>query len=399
MPNYKYKAINPEGTSIESVLMAPDVADVKRQLRDMKMVVISVKEVKSGKKTDQFKLNVKENIVLHFTKQLYTLLKAGVPIIASLRALKEQTPDEGFKTIVESIQNDIEGGSKFSDALSQFPKVFPTIYINSVKIGEISGTLEETLLYVHDFMASDSQMRKDVKKAFRYPMFVFIGIIGAFVVFTTTVIPNFIPMFQSTGNELPLPTKILMGMYYLFTDYGLLMLVLIAAFVTAIVLAVRTPQGKYKLDYLLLKLPVMGEFIKKVNVSRFAKLFYTMNKTGINITRAFEIMQQTMDNTVYNKELGIVADKISKGEKIADSIAQSPYFTSLLIEMISIGEKSGSLDEMLNSVSEYYNREVSDTVANMTSLIEPIVTVIMGGMILLLALAMFMPMWDMMDIM
>ncbi len=399
MPNYKYKAVNPEGNTVESILMAPDAREVKRQLLEMKMVVISVKEVKSGKKTDQFKLNVKDSVVLHFTKQLYTLLKAGVPIITSLRALKEQTPDENFKSVIEFIHQDIEGGSKFSDALSQFPKIFPSIYVNSVKIGEVSGTLEETLLYIHEYMSSDSQMRKDVKKAFRYPMFVFIGIIGAFVVFTTTVIPNFIPMFKSTGNELPLPTKILMGIYYLFSDYGLLMLLVIVILITAIVLAVRTPKGKYRLDYLLLKLPIMGEFIKKVNVSRFAKLFFTMNKTGISITRAFEIMQQTMENQVYNKELGLVADKISRGEKIADSIAQSPYFTSLLVEMTSIGEKSGSLDDMLYSVSEYYNREVADTVANMTSLIEPVVTVIMGGMILLLALAMFMPMWEMMDIM
>ncbi len=399
MPNYKYKAVNPEGNTVESILMAPDEREVKRQLLEMKMVVISVKEVKSGKKTDQFKLSVKDNVVLHFTKQLYTLLKAGVPIVTSLRALKEQTPDENFKSVIEFIHQDIEGGSKFSDALSQFPKIFPSIYVNSVKIGEVSGTLEETLLYIHEYMSSDSQMRKDVKKAFRYPMFVFIGIIGAFVVFTTTVIPNFIPMFKSTGNELPLPTKILMGIYYLFSDYGLLMLLVIAVIITAVVLAVRTPKGKYQLDYLLLKLPIMGEFIKKVNVSRFAKLFFTMNKTGISITRAFEIMQQTMENQVYNKELGVIADKISRGEKIADSIAQSPYFTSLLVEMTSIGEKSGSLDDMLYSVSEYYNREVADTVANMTSLIEPVVTVIMGGMILLLALAMFMPMWEMMDIM
>lgn len=399
MPNFQYKAVNPEGQTIESVLMAPDMADVKRQLRDMHMVVISVKEVKSAKKSNQFQLSVKDSLVLHFTKQLYTLLKAGVPIVSSLKALKEQSPDEGFKQVIETIHQDIEGGSKFSDALSQFPKIFPNIYINSIKIGEISGTLEETLMYIHDFLESDSKMKKDVKKAFRYPTFVFIGIIGAFIVFTTTVIPNFIPMFEASGAELPLPTRILIGAHDLIANYGLLLLVGLIAAVVGIVMAIRTPKGRFKFDELLLKIPIVGGFIMKVNVSRFAKLFYTMNKTGISITKAFEIMMQTMENKVYNKELGVIADKISKGEKIADSIAHSPYFTSLLVEMISIGEKSGSLDDMLKSVSDYYNREVSDTVANMTSLIEPIVTVVMGGMILLLALAMFMPMWDMLNLM
>jgi len=399
MPNYEYKALNPEGRTLTSVLMAPDLNDVKRQLQDMQMVVISIKEIKSSKTTDHFKLNVKESLVLHFTKQVYTLLKAGVPIVSSLRALREQMQDEGFKQIIETIQQDIEGGSKLSDALSQFPKVFPSIYINSVRVGEISGTLEETLLYIHDYLETDSKMRKDVKKAFRYPMFVMIGLIGAFVVFTTTVIPSFIPMFESLGAELPLPTRILVFLHDVIANYGLIILVVIIASVTGIIMAIRTPKGKFKFDSLLLNLPIMGPFVQKVNVSRFAKLFFTMNKTGINITKAFDIMQQTMDNRVYHQELGLIAEKISKGEKIADSIAQSPYFTSLLVEMVAIGEKSGSLDDMLYSVSEYYNREVADTVENMTALIEPVITVLLGGMILVLALAMFLPMWDMMSIM
>ncbi len=399
MPNFSYKAVNPEGQTIESVLMAPSKSEVKRQLSEMKMVVVSVKEIKSAKKTDQFKLVVKESVVLHFTKQLYTLLKAGVPIIASLKALKEQSPEEGFKSIIDNIIQDVEGGSKLSDAFAQFPKIFPPIYINSLKIGEISGTLEDTLLYLHEFLSEDSRMKKEVKKAFRYPAMVFLGIIGAFIVFTTSVIPNFVPMFEAAHTELPLPTRMLIAANDLIANYGLLLLIVIIAIIVAIVLYIRTPKGGYNFDYFLLKLPIIGDFVRKVNVSRFAKLFFTMNKTGINITRAFEIMQQTMENKVYYKEIGLIADKISKGEEIAVSLEQSPYFTSLLVEMVSIGEKSGSLDEMLYSVSEYYNREVSETVANMTSLIEPIVTIFLGGMILILALAMFLPMWDMMNIM
>jgi type II secretory pathway component PulF len=399
MPNYQYKAINPEGQTLTSVLMAPNLSDVKRQLQDMQMIVISIKEIKSAKTTDHFKLNVKDSLILHFTKQLYTLLKAGVPIISSLRALKEQMQDEGFKQIIETIQHDIEGGSKLSDALAQFPKVFPTIYTNSVKVGEISGTLEETLLYVHDYLDTDSRMKKDVKKAFRYPMFVMIGLVGAFIVFTTTVIPSFLPMFESMGADLPLPTKILVVAHDLIMNYGLFLLLGLGLLIAGIILYIRKPEGKLKFDTLVLQIPILGPFVKKVNVSRFAKLFFTMNKTGINITKAFEIMQGTMENRVFHKEIGIIADKISKGEKIATSISQSPHFTSLLVEMIAIGEKSGSLDDMLFSVSEYYNSEVSDTVANMTSLIEPIVTVLLGGMILVLALAMFMPMWEMMSIM
>jgi len=397
MPNFKYKAVNPEGQIVQSVLLAPGKEDVIRQLTQQNMVVISVEPIKSKKRTNQFKLRVKERIILHFTKQLYTLLKAGVPIVSSLKALYEQTSDEGFKKIIETVSRDIEGGSKLSDALSQFPKIFPPIYINSVKVGELSGTMEETLLYLYNYMEEESRMRKEVKKALRYPMFVLIGIVGAFVVFMTTVIPNFMPMFESSHQELPLPTRILVDINYLITDYGLWLIIVLALIITAIILYIRTPQGRFNFDKFVLKLPIFGEFIRKVNISRFAKLFYTMNRTGIAITRAFEIMQETIENTVYSKELRIIADKINRGEDIATSVGHSPYFTNLIVEMISIGEKSGSLDEMLFSVSDYYNREVSDTVNNMTALIEPLVTIVLGGMILLLALAMFLPMWNMMD--
>lgn len=188
-------------------------------------------------------------------------------------------------------------------------------------------------------------------------------------------------------------------MYYLITDYGILLLLFIVALAAGIYFYARTPAGRYKIDSLLLQIPIMGMFIRKVNLARFSQLFYTMNRTGIAITQTFDIMQRTMENEVYNKELGIIADKITKGEEIAKSLQQSPVFTPLMVEMVSIGEKSGSLDEMLANVAEYYNQEVSDTVANLTSLIEPIITVGLGGMILLLALALFLPMWDMMNIM
>ena len=397
MPNFSYKAVNNEGQTVEGVLLAPSADDVKRQLKDMKMLVINIKEVKSKKKTNAFKIHVKEDIIIHFTKQLYTLLKAGVPIVSGLKALKEQSKDENFAEVVDTIMQDIEGGSKLSDSLAQFPKIFPAIYINSVKVGELSGTLEETLLYLYKYLEDDAQMKREVKKAFRYPMFVFLGLIGAFIVFTTTVIPNFLPLFKQSDKELPLPTRILIEIHDIIANYGILIVIVAALLIAAFIYYIRTPRGRFQFDYYLLKLPIVGEFVKKVNIARFTRLFYTMNRTGISISKAFEIMQDTMGNKVFGKELKRITDKISKGEEISSAIGDSPYFTSLLIEMVSIGEKSGSLDDMLASVSEYYHREVGETVANLTSLIEPIVTVVLGGMILLLALAMFLPMWDMLS--
>jgi len=399
MPNFKYKAVNQEGRTIESVMLAPDEDDVIRQLERQNMMPVSIKRYEAEKQTAPVGGSVKMATILMFTKQLHTLLKAGIPIVAGLNTIRMQQPDPKFKKMIEFITRDIEQGSKLSAALSQFPKAFPQIFINSIKVGEVSGTLEESLSQLHTFLEKDTNMKKSVKKAMRYPITVILGIIAAFAVFMTVVIPNFIPLFENSGQELPLPTVILIGMHDILMNYGLLVTVFIIALIVGIYFYGKTPKGRFNIDLLSLQLPVFGDFIRKVNISRFASLFYTMNRTGIPILKSFEIMEEAMENMVYSKELQIVADKLTKGEEISASLQQSPYFTSLLVEMVSIGEKSGSLDDMLNNVSQFYEQEVSETVENMTALIEPIVTVVLGGMILLLALALFMPMWDMMSLM
>jgi len=398
MPNFRYKALNKEGKVVESAIIAPDQKIVIQQLQKLNMTPVDItleKEQKIAKKTTSTKVDIKS--ILLFTKQLQTLLKAGIPIVTCLNVIKEQAQTENFESMIEAIARDIEEGSKLSDSLAQFPKAFPPIYINSIKVGEVSGTLEDTLLQLSSFMEEDEKVKKEVKKALRYPMIVTLGMLSAFIIFTTVVIPNFIPIFELSGGELPLPTKILMGIYYLLTDYGIYTALVASVIGLGVFFWARTPDGKYKIDYFKLKTPVMGQLIQKTNIARFAKLFYTMNHTGIPIIRSFEIIRDTLDNLVYYEEVEKFRKKIMKGGDIASSIKESPYFTKLLVTMISIGEQSGSLDEMLGNVSTYYNQEVSETVDNMTSLIEPIVTVVLGITMLFLALAIFLPMWDMMS--
>lgn len=396
MPNFRYKAINQEGKMVESVLLAPNQKSVIAQLQKLSMTPVSIaleKEKSAIKNTSSVKLDVKT--VVMFTKQLQTLLKAGIPIVTCLNVIKEQSESENFEQVITAIAKDIEGGSKLSDALAEFPKAFPELYINSIKVGEISGTLEDTLIQLANFLEEDERIKKAVKKALRYPVMVIVALIVAFFLFVTMIIPNFLPIFEMSGAELPLPTKILMGIYYALTDYGIFVLLLLGILAGVGVMWYRSPQGPFQLDSLKLKIPVMGELIRKVNISRFAKLFYTMNSTGIPITKTFTIIHQTLDNLVFRKEVEKIQGLLVKGSDIASALKQSPYFTKLLVIMISIGEQSGSLDEMLGNVSEYYYQEVNDTVDNLTSMIEPIVTVVLGGMMLFLALAVFLPMWDM----
>lgn len=395
MPNYKYKAINPEGKVLESNLAAADEKELIRQLQKMDMVPLDInQDVKSAAPVKKYKKRVKTQNVILFTKQLYTLLKAGIPILSCLNAIKEQSPDSNFNQIIEIISAEIERGNKLSDALNQFPKVFPSIYVNSIKVGEVSGTLEETLIYLCRFMQEEERIRKNVKKAFRYPAIVMVGLLAAFVVFVTLVIPSFMTFFESAKLELPLPTKILLAIHHLFQNYGLLLLAGAIALIVGMVMYKKTPSGKFLFDYLSLKLPILGDLLHKIIISRFSKIFYTMIRTGIPVIQIFESMKETLENEVYRREISDVLEKVKKGQGIANSLKQNSLFTPFLVEMVAIGEKAGSLDEMLDNVSEYYDTEVSDKVDNMTSMIEPIVTVVLGGMVLFFALAMFLPMWD-----
>ena len=398
MPNYKYRAINQDGKMIESVLVAPTQNYVIEQLLKLKLTPVEIKiekekQVLKGAKSAR--VDVKS--ILLFTKQLRTLIKAGIPIVTCLHVIKDQAPNDEFENIVATVAKDIEEGSKLSDALSKFPRAFPSIYINAIKVGEVSGTLEDALEQLARFMEEDEKIKKAVKKALRYPVIVVCAMITAFTIFVTYVIPNFIPIFEMSGTALPLPTEVLMGLYYLITDYGLYTFVILAVSLSGFIVWARTGKGRYKVDELKLKIPILGKLVQKTNIARFAKLFYTLNHTGITIVKSFEIMSETLDNLVYQNEVKKIKSFVIKGGEIASALKQSPYFTKLLATMISIGEKSGSLDEMLENVSSYYYQEVKETVDNLTASIEPVVTVILGASVLVLALALFLPMWGMMN--
>ncbi len=397
MPNFVYKAVGTDGRVVQSDIVAPSEQEVIRHLTKLNLMPVNISQQKKVKGASKSSSKLKVKDVILFTKQLHTLLKSGVPILSSLNAIKEQNTDTGFKDLVEHIAEEVEQGNSFSSALEQYPKTFPAIYVNSVKVGELSGTLEETLQYLASYMEEEARIRQNVKKALRYPMLVILGLLMAFIIFTTFVIPKFIPIFEASGIDLPLPTRLLIGIYSIISHYGIFLAIGLAGLIVGLVFYIRTPKGKYQYHRLLLKMPIFGPLLQKVSISRFAKVFHTMNRTGIPVVKAFDTMRGTMDNEVYRQELTYILERIKDGTGIANSIRQSPYFSPFVVEMIAIGEKSGALDDMLQSVSNYYDLEVDETVQNMTSLIEPIVSVALGGMVLLLALAIFLPMWDMMS--
>ena len=395
MPTYKYKAINSEGKMLDSTITASDKDELVRHLQKLNLIPVKIQEKETARRIQRkFGKKIKTQNVILFTKQLHTLLKSGIPILASLNAIKEQNPDPGFKQMIEIIAKEIEQGSKFSEALGKFSRVFPPIYINSVKVGEVSGTLDSTLVYLYQYLEQEVKVKKNVKKAFRYPLLVISGLLVAFIIFITMVIPAFIPLFESFHMDLPLPTKILIWVHDVIFNYSIFLLLGFIGVFLGLYFYKKTPQGEYQFDRFFLNLPILGSLLNKVSISRFAKIFYTMNRTGVPVIKTFELLGDNLENEVFRREMGIILSKIKRGQGIANSLSQSPLFTPFIIEMVAIGEKAGSLDEMLDSVSQYYDSEVNETIDNMTAMIEPVVTVLLGGMVLIFALAIFLPMWD-----
>ena len=332
-----------------------------------------------------------------FTKQLVTLLKAGVPIISCFEAIAAQTDSPLLKETIEGIKDDLEAGSNFSSALSKYPDSFDDLYVNSVKAGEEGGVLDQVLLRIGGLMDYEEKIKAKIKGAIRYPIFVVIAILIGFSLMMILVVPKFVGIFEKAKLQLPLPTRILLGMSYILQHYWYLIFGIGIAAVIGLIFYVRTPKGRMLWDRMRLKLPIFGNLFLKTSMSRFAHMFETLNKSGLPILQTMDIVSKTIGNVYIGVELEKVGQSIEKGKGISKPLQESKLFPPLVVRMIAVGEQSGSLDEMLKNVSEHYDSEINYLVDNLVGLIEPVLTITVGAMILLLALGILLPMWDMMQ--
>lgn len=398
MPIYEYKALNKKNIEVEDVIEAVNEAEAIQTLQSMGFTPISVtkKKVQIGSSLfgDLFTPKVKTQTLIQFTRQLRTMLSAGIPLLEALEVLEKQTEDKYFKQILTNIKKEVASGNQLSSALEQFPKVFSRLYVNSVRIGEVTGNVDDILKRLEEFIVFDEKTKKNVKKALRYPSIVLTGVIGAVFFFSMYVIPKFKPLFALSKTGIPLPTKIVLAFSDFTLHYGYVLLLMVLLAVGGLLYYKRTPTGKFNWDKFLLHLPIFGEIVQMVELTRFTKTFQTLNKSGIPVVEAFETIIETIDNEVYRGEIKKVLDGLKNGEGIAPSMQKSEYFTQMVIQMVAIGEKAGSLDEMLGIISQFYDEEVENRVSGLTAMIEPLVTVVMGAIVLVLILALFLPMWN-----
>jgi len=384
---------------------ASDRNAVVEHLERSGLIPIEVKEIRKGGGTGGLaslsltgRKKVKLDDIVLFTKQLVTLLKAGVPLLSALEALYEQSEHPTLKEVISELYRDVEGGSSLSDAMSKHKHVFSDLYVSSIRAGELSGALDTVLERMATLLEHDKATRAKIKSAMRYPIIVILSLGIAFTALMTFVVPRFVEMFLESGMELPLPTKILIAMSNGFKHYWHIGGGAIFLGVILFKQYIKTERGRYEWDRFKLKLPIFGPLLLKVAMSRFARMFQTLNSSGMPILQTLEILADTVGNEVVKREILKVAEGVQRGEGIAEPLRNSKLFPPMVIRMIAIGEQSGNLDSMLYSVSEHYDLEVDYAVKNLTTMIEPMLTVGLGAIVLFLALSIFLPMWNLTNI-
>ncbi len=402
MPTYKYKVRNAQGKTVTGQLAAGSEMELSARLDKMGLTPLSISAEKTGgPKLDLFKPSqkVKADALVGFTRQFATIVKAGVPIVTGLHVLSEQTESLALRDVLKKVMHDIEGGSSLSQAIDKYPDVFSDLYVNSVVAGEAGGVLDMVLLRLADLMERDAETRANVQGALQYPMMTGIAIVVAVTVMIVFVVPKFAAIYGKMGVELPLPTQNMIGASFVASHYWH---VIIATCVAAFFLLQRyisTPRGRLQFDALKLRMPIFGELFLKVAMARFALMLMTLNSSGLPILRSLEIVSTTVGNAVIGREIELLKRSVADGRGISGSILASKIFPPMVGHMVSIGETTGALDDMLGSISNYYDLEIKSLVRRLTTMIEPIMTAITGGIVLLMALAIFLPMWGMMKVM
>ncbi len=400
MPNYDYRARDKQGILISGSIDLSDRDAVATHLDVLGYYPVSIQEKRQDFNIDISKFlrhfqSVRPKELIGFSLQMGTLIGAGVPILSSFDSLIEQTTNPLFKEIIQQLRRDIEGGSSFSDALSIFPDVFSDLFVSMVRAGEAGGVLSEILYRLAAITEYEEETRSRIKSATLYPQIVIGLLVVAFGILITFVLPKLAGFYTQFNAILPLPTRILLGIDSIAQKYGLLILAVVIAALYGARRYIKTERGEFQWDRLKLKFPVFGSIFLKVALSRFARIFGTLTRSGLPVLQSLDIVSSTVGNKVISKVVLKIKESANEGLGIVQPMKRSLVFPPTIIQMVDIGEKTGQMEEMMEKVSEYYDREVDSSIRNLSKAIEPILLVVIGGAILFLALAIFMPWWNM----
>jgi MSHA biogenesis protein MshG len=402
VPFFAYKGRDARGELMQGVLEAADANTCADQLSGTGITPIEITPTrrKAGGGPGQgvwaklTEKKVNELDVQLFSRQIYTLLKSGVPIMRGLGGLQESAINKSFARVIKDLRESLDSGRELSAAMKRHPACFSPFYLSMVRVGEMTGRLEEVFLRLFDHLEFDREMRERVKTAMRYPTFVLIAMLIAMAIVNIAVIPQFQSVFAKFHAQLPLMTRILIATsHFSVTWWPLLVAGAIGAF--AFVRAwVATPSGRLAWDRRKLRLPIAGKIIHKATMARFARSFSLSTRSGVPIVQALTVVAQTADNAWLSARIDQMRDGVERGESILRTSSAAGVFTPVVLQMIAVGEESGSLDDLMDEIAQMYEREVDYELKTLSSQIEPILITFLGALVLVLALGIFLPIWD-----
>jgi MSHA biogenesis protein MshG len=401
LPFFAYKARNARGEMLQGILEAPDSGGVADQLFSTGITPV---EIVPTKKPDAngndswwnrlFEQKVRAIDVQLFSRQMYTLLKAGVPIMRGLAGLQESAINKSFARVIRDIRESLDAGRELSTAMRRHPTVFSPFYLSVVRVGEMTGRLDEVFLRLFDYLEFDREMRQRVKSALRYPVFVVVALVVAMVIINIFVIPAFAKVYAGFKAELPFMTKLLIGMSQFTVQYWPVMLSVLIGAAVIFRMYIQTEHGRYQWDRFKLRMPIAGKIMLKGTLARFARSFALSSKSGVPIVQGLNVVSQTVDNTYISSRIEQMRDGVERGESILRTAITTGVFTPVVVQMIAVGEETGELDSLMDEIAEMYEREVDYELKTLSSQIEPILIIGLGMLVLVLALGVFLPIWD-----
>jgi len=399
--NFAYRGRDSAGSPTAGMLEGANAAAVADQLTAQGITPLEIKPAAAPRKEASgaagitlFAEKVRHVDVLLFSRQIYTLLKAGVPIMRALAGLQESSNNGAVKKVLQEVRESLDSGRELSASLARHPKVFPPFYLSMVRVGEMTGRLEEIFLRLFYHLDFEQFMRNQVKSALRYPSFVIAAMVAAIVVVNIWVIPAFAQVFKGFNAELPFMTQILIGFSdFMVADWPYLLAGVVGA-VAAFSSWVATPVGHYQWDRIKLRIPIAGKIVLKATLARFSRSFALAIRSGVPVVQAMTVVAQTVDNVFIADKIEKMREGVERGESVLRTAIAARVFTPVVLQMLAVGEESGALDDMMEEVADMYQREVEYELKNLSQQIEPILIVALGIMVLILALGIFLPIWD-----
>lgn len=401
MSIYKYRGRDGRGELVKGELEANSTSSAANILMSRSIIPLEFTEVKPRKEFklgDIFQKKVSLDELHIFTRQMYSLSRSGIPILRAIAGLSETSQSATMKTTLQDITEQLSSGRSLSSAMNQHPHVFNPLFISMINVGENTGQLEEVFLQLSHYLEREQETHRRIKSAMRYPLFVLITIAIAMVILNILVIPQFANMFSRFGAELPLPTRVLIATSHIFVDYWALMLMVIIATMIGIRYWHSTENGERTWDKWKLKIPIVGSIIERSTLARYCQSFSMMLRAGVPMTQALSLVADAVDNLYMHEHIVNMRRGIEGGDSMLRVSTRSQLFTPLVLQMIAVGEETGQIDQLLTDAADFYETEVDYDLKSLTAKIEPILIAIVAVIVMVLALGIYLPMWDLLSV-